>query len=196
MGELTAILVFPVSSVVRGLVGQQRNCFSREAPKECSPRRQAWVLTCEASQPRGAKERFPGSPQVSLGGKSSSCLRGEGTPFRGTIPTSSSRRPRPHPPNASQNGCGQLHHTRARSILFLHIYSNSPRFWKRIGNHFEFLPIQPDTLAGLVPKSLHASANFCDGTTMNAGHNVFNSTPTRTVSTGLGRRAITRPKCM
>ena len=47
--------------IVLQIKGSTGHGFSREAAKECSPRRKAWVEGEKRSSPRGAKEAFSGN---------------------------------------------------------------------------------------------------------------------------------------
>lgn len=62
--------------------------------------------------------------------------------------------------HALQNRGRKLQHANSRIFLGFHADCNPVGLWKRIGNHFKVLAIEPDTAGGPIAKILNIRADL------------------------------------
>jgi hypothetical protein len=66
----------------------------------------------------------------------------------------------PSPSHALQNRGRKLQNASSRIFLGFHADCNPVSLWKRIGDHFKVLTIEPDTALGPIAKILHVCADL------------------------------------
>jgi len=72
-----------------------------------------------------------------------------------------------------QHGSGQLQNLDLGTFAVLGTHRNPASFGKWIGKHFEFLSVQPDTLADTVPEGFYAVTHLSNQIiSRKAGHDV------------------------
>jgi len=74
-------------------------------------------------------------------------------------------------PHCLQHGSGQLQNLDLGTFAVLHAHRDSSGFREWIGKHFEFLPVQPNMLAGTITQGFDAVAHLSNGiVSRKAGH--------------------------
>ena len=68
--------------------------------------------------------------------------------------------PNASPSHALQNRGRKLQNANTRIFFGFHADGNPVSLWKRIGDHFKVLTIEPDTAVGPIAKILHVCADL------------------------------------